>query len=426
MLISVSNANLNVVKPRIKTPWNTVVEGLPMQDIFNKITVLSLEQATVAPYLTYRFAQDGMTVIRLEHPVYGDPNRFIGDNVLGEERMNAYFLCINAGKKALTLNLAETEGQEMLKKLIQELQVDIFVTNQLPKNYEKLGIDYKTLSSVKADIIWLGVTGFGADSNEGAYDPILQARSGLMELTGEEQGDPQVIGIPLPDMGTSEHAYGLLMKALFKRQCSGEGSRIDLAMFESSVSWLTVPITLNASFGKEITRRGNTHEFFSPVSVYPTRNGYVYLAVGNDRQWKSVVTQEQFKSLDLLEYEKNAGRIKDVANLNKALADITQQNTSEELITLFNAITVPISKIKSVSEVIQDPLVKKKLLHAIDEKTGTRVTLAPPPNMTDFLGTTQGELTFPPRFGEHNQEIYGKRLGLSDEQLDTLKEKGVL
>ncbi len=397
-----------------------------MQDIFNKITVLSLEQATVAPYLTYRFAQDGMTVIRLEHPVYGDPNRFIGDNVLGEERMNAYFLCINAGKKALTLNLAETEGQEMLKKLIQELQVDIFVTNQLPKNYEKLGIDYKTLSSVKADIIWLGVTGFGADSNEGAYDPILQARSGLMELTGEEQGDPQVIGIPLPDMGTSEHAYGLLMKALFKRQCSGEGSRIDLAMFESSVSWLTVPITLNASFGKEITRRGNTHEFFSPVSVYPTRNGYVYLAVGNDRQWKSVVTQEQFKSLDLLEYEKNAGRIKDVANLNKALADITQQNTSEELITLFNAITVPISKIKSVSEVIQDPLVKKKLLHAIDEKTGTRVTLAPPPNMTDFLGTTQGELTFPPRFGEHNQEIYGKRLGLSDEQLDTLKEKGVL
>ena len=415
-----------MVKPRIKTPWNTVVEGLPMQDIFNKITVLSLEQATVAPYLTYRFAQDGMTVIRLEHPVYGDPNRFIGDNVLGEERMNAYFLCINAGKKALTLNLAETEGQEMLKKLIQELQVDIFVTNQLPKNYEKLGIDYKTLSSVKADIIWLGVTGFGADSNEGAYDPILQARSGLMELTGEEQGDPQVIGIPLPDMGTSEHAYGLLMKALFKRQCSGEGSRIDLAMFESSVSWLTVPITLNASFGKEITRRGNTHEFFSPVSVYPTRNGYVYLAVGNDRQWKSVVTQEQFKSLDLLEYEKNAGRIKDVANLNKALADITQQNTSEELITLFNAITVPISKIKSVSEVIQDPLVKKKLLHAIDEKTGTRVTLAPPPNMTDFLGTTQGELTFPPRFGEHNQEIYGKRLGLSDEQLDTLKEKGVL
>ena len=395
-------------------------------DIFKNLTVVSLEQATVVPYLTYRFAQDGMTVIRLEHPVYGDPNRFIGDNVLNEERMNAYFLCINAGKKALTLNLAEAEGQRLLKRLIQELQVDIFVTNQLPKNYQKLGIDYETLRSAKEDIIWLGVTGFGPDSNEGAYDPILQARSGLMELTGEGQGDPQVLGIPLPDMGTSEHAYGLLMKALFKRQCAGKGSKIDLAMFESSVSWLTVPITLNGSFGKVITRRGNTHEFFSPVSVYPTRNGYVYLAVGNDRQWKSLVSQDQFKSLDLPEYEKNAGRIKDVVNLNKDLAAITRQCTSEELIELFNEITVPISKIKTVPEVIQDPLVKKKLLHAIDPKTGTRVTFAPPPNMTDFLAASQGELSFPPRFGEHNQDIYGKRLGLSDEELRGLKEKGIL
>ena len=395
-------------------------------DIFKNLTVVSLEQATVVPYLTYRFAQDGMTVIRLEHPVYGDPNRFIGDNVLNEERMNAYFLCINAGKKALTLNLAEAEGQRLLKRLIQELQVDIFVTNQLPKNYQKLGIDYETLRSAKEDIIWLGVTGFGPDSNEGAYDPILQARSGLMELTGEGQGDPQVLGIPLPDMGTSEHAYGLLMKALFKRQCAGKGSKIDLAMFESSVSWLTVPITLNGSFGKVITRRGNTHEFFSPVSVYPTRNGYVYLAVGNDRQWKSLVSQDQFKSLDLPEYEKNAGRIKDVVNLNKDLAAITRQCTSEELIELFNEITVPISKIKTVPEVIQDPLVKKKLWHATDPKTGTRVTFAPPPNMTDFLAASQGELSFPPRFGEHNQDIYGKRLGLSDEELRGLKEKGIL
>ncbi len=140
----------------------------------------------------------------------------------------------------------------------------------------------------------MGVTGFGPDSNEGAYDPILQARSGLMDLTGEPDGDPQVLGIPLPDMGTSEHAYGLLMKALFNRSVSGEGARIDLSMFESSVSWLTVPITMTASFGKCITRRGNTHEFFAPVSVYPTKDGFIYLAVGNDRQWKTMVSQDLF------------------------------------------------------------------------------------------------------------------------------------
>ncbi|MGD2015966.1 MAG: CoA transferase [Desulfobacterales bacterium] len=395
-------------------------------ELFKDLTVLSLEQATVLPYLTFRLAQDGMQVIRLEHPVYGDPNRMIGENVLSEERMNAYFLCINAGKKDLTLNLAEAEGQKIFQRLIQELKVDIFATNQLPKNYKKLGIDYNTLKSLKSDIIWLGVTGFGPDSNEGAYDPILQARGGLMELTGEAGGDPQVVGIPLPDMGTSEHAYGLVMKALYKRQATGEGSRIDMAMFESTVSWLTVPITLTASFDKSISRRGNTHEFFCPVSVYQTSNGYVYLAVGNDRQWKAMVSQEIFKSLARPAYEKNAGRIGDVKNLNAAINAITKNHSSEELIELFTSITVPVSKIQTVREVIADPLVEKKLLYARDPVSGLRITLAPPPNMTPFLATSNRRLSFPPRFGENNPEIYGRKLGYSDEVLAGLKEKGII
>ena len=395
-------------------------------ELFKDLTVLSLEQATVLPYLTFRLAQDGMQVIRLEHPVYGDPNRMIGENVLSEERMNAYFLCINAGKKDLTLNLAEAEGQKIFQSLIRELKVDIFATNQLPKNYKKLGIDYDTLKSLRSDIIWLGVTGFGPDSNEGAYDPILQARGGLMELTGEAGGDPQVVGIPLPDMGTSEHAYGLVMKALYKRQATGKGSRIDMAMFESTLSWLTVPITLTASFDKTISRRGNTHEFFCPVSVYQTSNGYVYLAVGNDRQWKAMVSQEIFKSLARPAYEKNAGRIGDVKKLNAAINAITKNHSSEELIELFTSITVPVSKIQTVREVIADPLVEKKLLYARDPVSGMHITLAPPPNMTPFLEASHRRLSFPPRFGENNQEIYGHKLGYSDEALAALNEKGIL
>jgi formyl-CoA transferase len=109
-------------------------------EFFKNLTVLSLEQATVLPYLTYRLAHDGINVIRLEHPVYGDPNRMVGWNLLNEERMNTYYLCINSGKKAMTLNLADPEGQKIFHKLIQELKVDIFATNQLPRNYEKLGI----------------------------------------------------------------------------------------------------------------------------------------------------------------------------------------------------------------------------------------------------------------------------------------------
>ena len=178
-----------------------------------------------------------------------------------------------------------------------------------------------------------------------------------MEMTGEAEGFPQVMGIPLPDMGTSEHAYGLLMKALYKRQATGEGSCIHLSMFESSVSWLTVPITLSASFGKRTTRRGNTHEFFCPVSVYRTKNGFVYLAVGNDRQWKSMVSLDPFRSLDKPQYEKNAGRIKDVDALNRDIDRITRDYASDQLIDMFKAITVPISRIKTIPEVILDPLV---------------------------------------------------------------------
>ncbi|WP_457551268.1 CaiB/BaiF CoA transferase family protein [Desulfobacula sp.] len=395
-------------------------------DLFKNLTVLSLEQATVAPYLTYRLAQDGMNVIRLEHPVYGDPNRFIGPNVLDEKRMNAYFLCINSGKKALSLNMADPEGQEIFKRLIKELDVDIFITNQLPKNYKKLGMAYEIIKEIKPDIIWLGLTGFGPDSNEGAYDPILQARSGLMELTGEADGDPQVLGIPLPDMGTSEHGYGLLMKALFKRAATGEGTRIDLSMFESSVSWMTVPITLSKSFGANISRRGNTHEFFSPVSVYKTRNGFVYLAVGNDKQWNSMVSQDMFKSLAKENYKNNKGRISDVTNLNTAINAITEQYTSETLIELFNSITVPISKIKNVNEVAEDPLVARRILTSTDPKTGTKVTLAPPPNMTPFLEQSGQQLSFPPRFGEQNQEIYGDILGYDEAALAEFKEKGII
>jgi formyl-CoA transferase len=394
-------------------------------DFFKNITVLSLEQATVLPYLTYRLAQDGMRVIRLEHPVYGDPNRMIGDNVLGEERMNAYYLCINSGKEALTLNFGDPEGQKIFHSLIKELNVDIFATNQLPRNYEKLGISYEKLKALKPDIIWLGVTGFGPDSNEAAYDPILQARSGMMEMTGEADGDPQVVGVPLPDMGTSEHSYGLLMKALYKREATGEGFCINMSMFESSVSWFTVPITLSTLLKKKISRRGNTHEFFCPVSVYKTSNGFVYMAVGNDRQWKSMVTLDMFKSLDKPEYEKNAGRIGDVQNLNRAISEITKNHTSEEFIDLFNSLTLPISKIKTIQEVIADPLVERRLLYSQDPVTGKKITLPPPPNMTPFLEQLDRQLPFPPRFGEHNKEIYGK-LGYSDEDLVRFKENKVI
>jgi crotonobetainyl-CoA:carnitine CoA-transferase CaiB-like acyl-CoA transferase len=396
-------------------------------DLFRNIKILSLEQATVLPYLTYRLAIDGCRVIRVEHPVYGDPNRLVGEPFLdGEERMNSYFMAINAGKEAITLNLAEPKGKEILARLIRELKVDVFATNQLPRNYTKLGVDYDTLRAIKEDLIWLGITGFGPDSNEVAYDPILQARGGLMELTGEAGGTPQVVGIPLPDMGTSEHAYGLLMKALFERAMTGQGSRLDISMFESTTSWLTVPITMTCSFGKKISRRGNTHEFFAPVSVYPTSDGYVYIAVGNDKQFQAFSSLPEFSSLAVDSYRKNAGRIADVDNINKTISEVTRRMTTNELIGLMGTIGVAASKINTVKDVARDPLVSGKLIKARDEKSGFELTLAPPPASAPFLEANERRLSFPPRFGEHNEAIFGSELGASSDDLAALKAEGII
>lgn len=150
------------------------------------------------------------------------------------------------------------------------------------------------------------------------------------------------------------------------------------------------------------------------------------MAVGNDRQWKSMVSLDMFRSLDKPEYEKNAGRIKDVEQLNEAINQVTSQHTSEELIDLFNSLTLPISKIKTIPEVIEDPLVQRRLLFSKDDRTDTEIMLPPPPHMTPFLEQLDRKLPFPPRFGEHNEAIYGKMLGYTEDELTAFKEKGVI
>jgi crotonobetainyl-CoA:carnitine CoA-transferase CaiB-like acyl-CoA transferase len=247
-----------------------------------------------------------------------------------------------------------------------------------------------------------------------------------MELTGEKGGSPQVMGIPLPDMGASEHGYGLLMKALYKRAATGQGSRIDLSMFESTVSWLTQAITHTVSFKKKVTRRGNTHEFFSPVSVYETKDGYAYIAVGNDKQWETMTKIPGFESLYKKEYERNAGRIADVDNLNNAINAITKKFTTQQMIDIFTKATIAISKVNPIEEVVEDPLVKPNLLRSKDPKTGVEITIAPPPINNSYLKSINRMLSFPPRFGEHNEEIYSGLLGYSAAQLKEFKEKNII
>ena len=139
-----------------------------------------------------------------------------------------------------------------------------------------------------------------------------------------------------------------------------------------------------------------------------------------------MVSQEIFRSLDKAEWETNEGRIGDVENLNRGINEITKNHTSEALMELFNAITVPLSRINTIPDVLADPLVQQRLLSAEDPVTGARITMPPSPNLTPFLEQLNRQLTFPPRFGEHNQEIYGGMLGYSGEELGGLKERKVI
>jgi crotonobetainyl-CoA:carnitine CoA-transferase CaiB-like acyl-CoA transferase len=384
----------------------------------NGVTVLALEQATTLPFLTYRLVCDGARVIRVENPQRPDPNRFVGRDVLGEPGMHAYFLPNNCGKEAITLNLGTAEGRALLHELVARLPVDIVATNQRPRSYAALGIDEPTLRGVRRDLIWVAISGFGPDHDEPAYDPVLQARAGFMALTGEPEGAPTPFGVPMVDLGAAEHAYGEVMKALYRRAKTGEGARIDVAMFRSAVSWLVAPVAVE-SLGERVSRRGSGHQFFAPVGVHATRDGHVYLAVGNDAQWKALAALPALAGIDRPEYAANAGRIADAAHLHAALGERLGRLTTDEALALVRGAEVPVARVATMPEVLTDPLVAPHLARVRDPRTGVSIALPPPPT-----GDAPA-LTFPPRLGEHNARVYGA-LGLTAAQLGRLQSLGVI
>jgi formyl-CoA transferase len=395
-------------------------------EIYKNITVLSLEQALALPYGTYRLVQEGMRVIRIEPPPNGDPNRYVGDEFLGECGMNSYFLPINAGKESITLNLKGEDGKSILYDLIHTLQVDIFASNQTPGRYPRLGIGYETIRGVKDDIIWVGVTGYGPDIFEPAYDPIIQAECGLTEVNGERERSPMNIGVPIVDLGAGEHVYGQIMKALLERKLTGEGKRIDISLFQSGLSWLNTHLPLSMSFGVEISRRGNTHQFFAPVCLYETKDGWVYIAIGTDRQWESMVHLPGYGHLDKQDYRTNLGRSADSEYIIQEIQRVVHQKTSEELVGQMKSAGIIAGKTRTLREVSEDTLVQDKKLTSRDRKTDSEIVLGSPPLVTPYLQSVGRRLSFPPRLGEHNEALYRGELGMSRKRIEGLREKGMI
>lgn len=397
-----------------------------------KKTILSLEQALTLPYATGRFAQLGWRVIRIESPEAeggrpGDPNRYIGEDT-GFEDLHSYFLAPNLGKEAITLNLKKAEGRELLKTLINKLQAEVFLCNTLPKRYRQLGIDYETLQESNPNLIWCGISAFGLDHPDRAgYDPALQAHLGYMFLTGEPDRDPMLCGLPIVDLKAGDEAFIQVLLALYEQQQRPGGREIHISMARCAASWLITALPQLAFMEEEdklFTRSGNEHRSFIPCNCYPTKDGYIYLAIGNDLQWKKLTGIRGFEHLHQPHRITNQGRLKDKETIYADIRQGLKNYRTEEFMEICAELNLAAARVHSVREVSELDFVKRFQL-TTRVPSGKSVALFPSPADTSFLDSVGNNLKCAPRLGEHNQAVYTE-IGLSEAEMGILKQKGVI
>ena len=392
-------------------------------------TVLSMEQALSMTYATQRFVQLGWRVIRLEATPSGgsaqpgDPNRYIG-SVVADEGRRSYFIAPNVGKEAIALNLKEPAGREALLRIIAELDVDVFCCNTIPSRYQQLGIDYETLCSAKPDLIWAGISAMGPDyADVAGYDPVIQAMVGYMELTGFEDGPPTLAGVPLVDLKAGDEVYANVCLALAEQAETGTGTRIDVSMLQAAASWLitTLPLIDMGCGPEEITRWGNAHRKFIPTNLYPTSDGFIYIALGSDHQWNRLTELPKFASL-ASESRRNApGRYAEREAIYRELGEATARYPQAEIAADFAAAKIPHAAINTIPEV-QDMEAIARKLPTTRMPDGTTVRLQP---MAVDLKDAADEFSFPPRFGEHTDAILTEA-GYGTDDVEALRNGGVI
>ena len=407
--------------------YHLSLEALP-RGACGMYTVVSLEQALSMPSATLRFAQLGWRVIRIEATPYedglpGDPNRYIGSTFLDDDR-RSYFIAASLGKESLAINLKTDSGQSVLHEIIRKLKVDVFCCNTLPSRYESLGIDYETLKNVKSDIIWAGISALGPEyPDTPGYDPVIQAMSGVMELTGDPNGPPTLCGVPLTDLKAGDEVVANVALALAERARTGQGQRIDVSMLQASASWLitTLPLLNFNPEPDEITRAGNQHRKFIPTDVFETKDGYIYLAIGNDIQWRRLVALPKFAGAHTAARLTNQGRHIERKAMYEDLHSITKQHTTQELADELTGAMIPWSEVNSVADVAELPAIRSRLTYTTTP-TGTRLSMQPPPVERDDL---KRELKFSPKYGEHTNDVLAE-VGYSEKNIENLRLSGVI
>ncbi|HLB30741.1 MAG TPA: CoA transferase, partial [Gammaproteobacteria bacterium] len=390
--------------------------------------VFSLEQALSLPYATLRFAQLGWRVIKIEATpadanLPGDPNRHIGAHIAEPDR-RGYFMAPNVGKESIVLDLKQQEGREALHELVRRLRPDVFCCNTLPARYQSLGIDYPTLSAIKPDLIWTGISALGPDyPGVPGYDPAIQAMSGFMELTGQEAGPPTLSGIPVIDLKAGDEVYAGVMQALVERHEAGRGKCIHVSMLQAAASWLitTLPLLdLNCDIS-EVSRCGNAHRKFIPTNAYPTSDGFIYIAIGNDLQWQRLTAIQGFESLASVARRTNEGRLAERHDLYAEIGAITSGFTTTELAQSFSAATIAHAVINTVAQAAELPAVKARRTTTV-LPDGRRVRMQPMA-VDDPAGLM--ELPFAPRYGEHTLRVL-REAGFAEAACLALRQQGAI
>jgi crotonobetainyl-CoA:carnitine CoA-transferase CaiB-like acyl-CoA transferase len=211
--------------------------------------------------------------------------------------------------------------------------VDVFCCNTLPGRYESLGIDYATLSAVRPGLIWAGISAMGPEyPHNPGYDPAIQAMAGFMELTGDPHGAPTLAGIPVTDLKAGDELYAAVLAALVDRS-ENEGARIDISMLQAAASWLitTLPLLNFPHDRSEVSRSGNQHRKFIPTDVFATRDGYLYMATGNDLQWRRLVSLPKFMECSTPARFSNAGRQTESEAMFADVRRVFARHTTAEL-----------------------------------------------------------------------------------------------
>jgi formyl-CoA transferase len=373
------------------------------------IPVADFTQALSGPYCTMLLADLGADVVKVERPGRGDDSRHWGPPFVGDTA--AYFLAVNRNKRSVELDLHSPSGREAAAALVANS--DVLVENWRPGTAARLGLDAVTLTQRHRRLVHCSISGFGGDGPPRAgYDQIVQGMSGWMSLTGDGAGGPFKAGLPVGDISAGMFAAHGIMAALYKRERTGEGAVIDVAMLDSLVAMLAYQATRFFATGVSPLREGNQHATIAPYGTFPTKDGSLNVCVGNDQQFQRLCAALNAQQLGGdSRYQTNPLRLEHRAELTDDLSTVFRELTSADLLERLEVAGVPAGPIRTLDEVFADEDVQRRALQLrVEHEQLGEVSVPGGPWRID--GEPVSARLPPPVLGRHTAQIL-EELGLT-------------